>query len=252
MMSFNQFCSLCVLLALMTVTAASDPSLRRKRHLISIDLEDAMTDMMRELKSSSSDDYDSKDEKKGAKSSKGRKGAKGADSLMSMSMTFSPVFVPPVASPTSSPVVPPVVSPVAPTPSPVAPTAPPVAPVAPVAPPCDREPSLLGALSTITAIDLLEDTSTPQGMAYDWLLNTDTATDVCSYESLEQRYAMATFYYSTSGSTWLDNTGWLSNSSECTWAFAACDDDGALKSLQLGKCENTHIKKSLPLVHRLI
>jgi hypothetical protein len=214
-MSFNLLRSLCVLLALMTVTAASD--LRRKRNLISIDLEDQMTDVMRELKKGSSDDYDSRDEKKGAKSSKGSK--HGRDSFMSMSMTFSPTFAAtPVAPPTASPM-----------------TSLPVT-GAPGAPPCDREPSLLESLSTITPIELLEDPSTPQGMAYDWLLNTDTETDVCTYASLEQRYAMATLYYSTGGSTWLDNTGWLSSSSECTWALAACDGEGALKSLELGKC----------------
>ena len=53
---------------------------------------------------------------------------------------------------------------------------------------------------------------------------------------LQQRFALATFYFSTSGELWGNNKGWLSNDHECDWFFTTtnpCDDNGLLTSLDL-------------------
>eukprot|EP00986_Skeletonema_menzelii_P016206 scaffold13940_cov69-Skeletonema_menzelii.AAC.1 len=45
---------------------------------------------------------------------------------------------------------------------------------------------------------------------------------------------MAVFYYATDGENWQNNTNWLTESDECTWYGAECnDDDGSLAFLFL-------------------
>lgn len=73
--------------------------------------------------------------------------------------------------------------------------------------------------------------ATPQGQAFDWLVNNEEANpDLSDTEDsrIVRRYALATFYYSTIGEQWKTNTGWLSDMHECDWfatAFATCDRD---------------------------
>jgi len=57
---------------------------------------------------------------------------------------------------------------------------------------------------------------TPQNKALKWLAG-NAKLDSYSYERKIQRYVLATFYYSTNGHAWTDNTGWLIDSDECGW-----------------------------------
>ena len=99
-----------------------------------------------------------------------------------------------------------------------------------------RDEALEEQLSTITDPSLLRDTSTPQGQAFQWLLSEDPAqVNPCEYPSLDQRYGLATLYYSTSAQAdWTTSTGWLSGTDECTWFNVACGN-GMVTGLDLGK-----------------
>eukprot|EP00986_Skeletonema_menzelii_P008781 scaffold3803_cov151-Skeletonema_menzelii.AAC.8 len=51
---------------------------------------------------------------------------------------------------------------------------------------------------------------------------------------------MAVFYYATDGENWGNNTNWLTESDECTWYGAKCnDDDGSLEKLWLNNNQLT-------------
>lgn len=58
--------------------------------------------------------------------------------------------------------------------------------------------------------------SVPQYQAFDWLSRNSFLSSY-SQEQIIQRYAMATFYFSTNGDNWERNDLWLSNSDECYW-----------------------------------
>jgi hypothetical protein len=106
----------------------------------------------------------------------------------------------------------------------------------------------LSILSTVTPAVKLLAPSTPQGAAFEWIVDSDPAKmDPCGKaRDVIQRYALATLYYSTLGGGWTVSTLWLSESSECSWAGVACadsadDDDknnrtmAAVVSLDLGE-----------------
>jgi Leucine-rich repeat (LRR) protein len=75
-----------------------------------------------------------------------------------------------------------------------------------------------------------------QNRAYLWLLE-DSFLDMYSDARLLQRYALATFYYSTHGEDWFFQTNWLSDMDECFWYSRSpqspCDIDGGLQNLEL-------------------
>jgi hypothetical protein len=118
-----------------------------------------------------------------------------------------------------------------PTPAPFpTPTTPP--PVGPTAAPVDclmgrtREEYVFDLLVPITPGHILNDPSTPQGMAFDYLANDDPHLEnPCSSSTIEQRYGLTTLYFSTQGGEWLDQEGWLGPDQECIWFGIACHDD---------------------------
>jgi hypothetical protein len=58
---------------------------------------------------------------------------------------------------------------------------------------------------------------TPQNMALNWLAN-NTNLDTYSDAKKIQRFALATLFYSTNGTTWSVNDTWMSNhEDECGW-----------------------------------
>jgi hypothetical protein len=67
------------------------------------------------------------------------------------------------------------------------------------------------------SLELAEnDPDSPQAKAFAWLNGDPQYNEYESYR-LYQRYALAVFYHSTSGESWKNKAGWMSNSSECTW-----------------------------------
>ncbi|CAB9516490.1 Leucine Rich Repeat [Seminavis robusta] len=94
-------------------------------------------------------------------------------------------------------------------------------------------------------IRAMENPRSPQTKAYQWLsnnINNSNNTQQLPVWRLKQRFALATFYYSTRGDYWVKNQGWLDwDSNECSWAqillfdpspASICDDNGQLLSLQ--------------------
>jgi hypothetical protein len=89
---------------------------------------------------------------------------------------------------------------------------------------------------SLTPEDVLLSASSPQNMALLFLENDPIVTeDICTYPTLEQRYALVTLYYSTSGAEWTDNTGWVTATRECEWFGVVCEGDFIME-LSMRKC----------------
>jgi len=99
----------------------------------------------------------------------------------------------------------------------------------------DRRVKILDDLNYISPSDSLLTSGTPQNLAADWIINSDTLrlspeTDM----NLRQRYILAVLYFSlvgandnnnsnSTGDPGLDNT-WLSGLSECDWDYVECNN----------------------------
>jgi hypothetical protein len=97
-----------------------------------------------------------------------------------------------------------------------------------------RSEAMLSILSEVTDETKLLQPNSPQGVAYLWMLDGDPAmVDPCTYPTVKQRFALASFFYSAGGSFWISDTAWLSAANECEWMGVSCD--GALVTgLRLG------------------
>ena len=180
------------------------------------------------------------------------------DALNTTSPTNSPTTTPPSPAPTMYPTTP--------RPSTAKPTRAPS--------PNPTELGRLGVLMNIltpvlseTSLSALDNTNSPQYQAVQWL-TTDPylgveyfrqrrrmrtrdisrvleQTSIPSYRII-QRYALATLFYATGGSTtWKRNDGWLSTNHECDWYLGPptsgssstlikyCDDSGRIINLDL-------------------
>ena len=98
---------------------------------------------------------------------------------------------------------------------------------------------LLGELSLDGGFQL-RSPDTPQHQAFQWLVHNFTLLESYNQTTIVQRYVLATLYYSTRGSEWTDNDGWLTAQNECDWYFRRnvfsipiCDDLGRLQKLEL-------------------
>jgi hypothetical protein len=95
--------------------------------------------------------------------------------------------------------------------------------------------------------EALSNTSSPQYMAYSWLLE-DKFLMEYSRKRILQRYSLATFYYATNGDQWLNNDFWLSDRTECHWygktgSRTLCNKEQELVNLEL---DTNNINGSLP------
>jgi Leucine-rich repeat (LRR) protein len=90
-------------------------------------------------------------------------------------------------------------------------------------------------LTSITPEDILLDTATPQGQALAAMISDPFVEQNACSETIDQRYGLITFYYSTGGEEWSTQTSWLTDSDECTWFGVICDDaDSRATNLTLG------------------
>jgi hypothetical protein len=119
------------------------------------------------------------------------------------------------------------------------PTAPvPTTPVSTTQDPTTAGPTtpLNDLLSSVSSDDgaALNTPSTPQNKALKWLED-DTNLESYSDETIIQRYALATLYYSANGDSWHDNTLWLDSGEECgRWHGLSCTTSGIATQLNLG------------------
>jgi hypothetical protein len=98
-----------------------------------------------------------------------------------------------------------------------------------------RSEAMMSILSQVTDEMTLLQPNTPQGVAYLWMLDGDPAmVDPCTYPTVKQRFALASFFYSAGGSFWTSDTAWLSAANECEWMGVTCDG-GLVTGLRLGK-----------------
>lgn len=159
----------------------------------------------------------------------------------------------PIASPTSPPSLRPVV--VAPTLAPALIVPATNAPVligqpseSPIALPSNIDSALFNALLSVwpPLADVISNTSSPQCRALIWL-SADEGLSTYSIGRKKQRFALATFFYSTNGQKWRANDGWLSSASECEWytsdTTSPCDSNNLYASLQL---VNNDVRGSIP------
>jgi hypothetical protein len=103
-----------------------------------------------------------------------------------------------------------------------------------------RTEYLRNRYSQISDPALLSDPTTPQGQAFVFMTETDPLfPDVCTYPTLDQRYGMATLYYSTQGDTWNDKTNWLGDTIECEWYGVVCFDSPMAANMTLGMNTNS-------------
>jgi hypothetical protein len=99
----------------------------------------------------------------------------------------------------------------------------------------DKVFAFVAQLSTHDQGESLRDKSSPQYKALDWL-SQNIFLDQFSEQQTIQRFAMATFFYSTSGEPWEESYGWLSETSECAWfstSSSPCDNGGILRDLDI-------------------
>lgn len=86
-----------------------------------------------------------------------------------------------------------------------------------------REEYIFDLLVAVTPEELLNDETTPQGKAFRYLASEDPhLTDPCISETIEQRFGLTTFYYSTLGDSWISQSGWLGEDQECLWFGVDC------------------------------
>jgi hypothetical protein len=78
----------------------------------------------------------------------------------------------------------------------------------------------------------LQEQSTPQNNALNWLAN-NTNLDTYSDAKKFQRYSLATLFYSTNGTSWYQKSNWRSNIDECDWGYVFCDENRSLETLEL-------------------
>lgn len=99
-----------------------------------------------------------------------------------------------------------------------------------------KEDFLIQILSPITDPDILLDPTTPQGMAFDYLLNEDPfLTNPCGATTIPQRYGLTTLFFSTNGQSWTESDGWLGAEQECNWFGVTCAGGELVTKLELRK-----------------
>jgi hypothetical protein len=109
------------------------------------------------------------------------------------------------------------------------------------APLTDRQQLMHDIISMRVSGDALQDFASPQSQARRWLLFEDTLwlSPISSFkiERIIQRYALATFYFSTDGpNSWKDNN-WM-DGDECSgnfWDGISCNENDEIRAIAFGK-----------------
>lgn len=97
-----------------------------------------------------------------------------------------------------------------------------------------RNQYLFDQFSLITSPSLLANPTTPQGRALTFMETDPLQPNVCIYP-IDQRYGLATMYFSTTGANWINQQNWLSATSECNWFGITCLDGNLATNITLSK-----------------
>jgi hypothetical protein len=140
-------------------------------------------------------------------------------------LTYSPVDVP--VTPSDPPVSAPNASPPTAAPDPSGPA---VAQGTPTSTPTERGPIEPGneaqfrsLLVPLSGEDALDDSTSPQSQAFEWVLSDATQRED---EVIETRYVAATLYYSLGGAQWVNQHNFLSQNDVCEWNDSLNEDGG--------------------------
>ncbi|KAI2495602.1 hypothetical protein MHU86_18919 [Fragilaria crotonensis] len=109
-------------------------------------------------------------------------------------------------------------------------SAPTPSPTIPINP--ERLAEIRTILSNVTDAETLDDPSSPQNAAFAWIVGSDSRSPVTpgavsteESQKVSTRYALATFYYATSGDRWISHLWWLDGDRhECDWEYISCID----------------------------
>lgn len=101
-------------------------------------------------------------------------------------------------------------------------------PVKPLDP--EKQDAIRSILFNVTDSETLDNSSSPQNAAFLWIVRDDSLSTVTpgavspdERETVLSRYALATFFYATSGTRWISSVGWLNGElDECNWEFLRC------------------------------
>jgi hypothetical protein len=113
----------------------------------------------------------------------------------------------------------------------------------------DLESFIRESLTAVGSASNLENATSPQSIALDWILESDAIRNISKKQHL-QRFVLAVLYYSTDGNKWINSDGWLSDQDECEWFFSiskerACNDSGEMSELHL---TSNNIKGEIPWI----
>jgi len=97
--------------------------------------------------------------------------------------------------------------------------------------------------SKISNVTTLEDESSPESAALNWLIADDGRYLCAGDDRLMQRYVSALFYFAAGGPAWIKAEGFLSGDDECKWSGIDCNSSGNIEELNL---DDNNLKGTLP------
>jgi hypothetical protein len=117
-----------------------------------------------------------------------------------------------------------------------------------LAPTSQKFDQYLDYLVPISGADVFINRNSPQYRAASWAAEDDPITPelLIGSEQLDQRYALATFYYALNGDDWTFNDDWLSGIQECDWFGIRCDDSGKVNQLFFESRLGNNMRGELP------
>ena len=93
----------------------------------------------------------------------------------------------------------------------------------------------------------LLDTKTPQGKAFQWLVEDNELLAFYEDHKKMQRYTLAAIFFSLGGESWFDSSNWLTNADECLWFSTApsraCTPSKDFVALEL---DNNNVQGEIP------
>ena len=81
---------------------------------------------------------------------------------------------------------------------------------------------LFGLISAYSGRAVLDDSTTPQSQAFQWIIGDFDSSGGWPDETILERYALASIFYSTNGGRWLTVTDFLLQRSYCDWQGVEC------------------------------
>jgi hypothetical protein len=99
------------------------------------------------------------------------------------------------------------------------------------------------------SIEALQNVSSPQYAALDWMANIDSTYSLhftLSDDELVERFVLVLLYFATGGASWSDQSGFLNIFvNTCSWTrvqgVVACTDEGSIVDFRLRKFPDSSI-----------